>query len=344
MIYLNNKKLQQLIIDDIVIAKAYFNDQLVYKKINPIIAGDVALYDNKSEEIVIASEFINLDKSRYIPIGIVVIPDSHNVYNTGECGIMSLKSADYTNPNSGSTSNSLIYWGQYGTNISDLTNYSYVPILETKSGIVQSTISSTSNAGYLPVESSDETFSLICPHDPIAKYYNSSSSNKYISSCYTEDSSRNVNYYDTNESDINALSDFQGKNNTQILCNLSSQNNWKISSTITNSTSESTAAYCCWRYYTEGTQQGDWYLPSCGEFGYVCPRYDTINNQIQKLQEWFGEQYAILDVDDYFWTSTNYHDNSARYINMKTGYVSYNSKNRLHYVRPFLKGKYKKIN
>lgn len=43
--------------------------------------------------------------------------------------------------------------------------------------------------------------------------------------------------------------------------------NWKTSETINNVTTNNNypAGFCCWRYHTDGTNQGDWYLPSSGE-------------------------------------------------------------------------------
>jgi hypothetical protein len=38
----------------------------------------------------------------YEPIGIVVVPASHDVYGTGECGVMSLYYMDPDNPDNGS--------------------------------------------------------------------------------------------------------------------------------------------------------------------------------------------------------------------------------------------------
>jgi hypothetical protein len=66
--------------------------------------------------------------------------------------------------------------------------------------------------------------------------------------------------------------DFNGKYNTSVLINLATrQTNWKDAPIIENWGNEGyyPAACCCWLYRTEGTTQGDWYLPACGELGHV---------------------------------------------------------------------------
>jgi hypothetical protein len=73
------------------------------------IIGSIYLYDkiNKSYSFCTQDE-LTIEKypsEQYIPVGIVVIPASHDVYGTGECGIMSLMEMNNNNPELGSSSN-----------------------------------------------------------------------------------------------------------------------------------------------------------------------------------------------------------------------------------------------
>lgn len=96
---------------------------------------------------------------------------------------------------------------------------------------------------------------------------------------------------------------------------------WKSSPIIYNVTDKDNypAGFCCWRYYTEGTKQGDWYLPSSGEvsktfilnidsillrlyeLGYSVFRKGDVNQgeyktntctEIRYDQQWFGDLYS----------------------------------------------------
>lgn len=72
------------------------------------VAGDIAFYDSTDDKIVLVhNEDINTDTyptDRYTPIGVVVIPNSHDVYGDGSCGVMSLKAMSCDTPAIGSAS------------------------------------------------------------------------------------------------------------------------------------------------------------------------------------------------------------------------------------------------
>lgn len=57
------------------------------------------------------------------------------------------------------------------------------------------------------------------------------------------------------------------------------------------------AASCCEMFYTEGTSQGDWYLPSCGELGYIMPRFNKIQEAIQKMITAYGSSVGVLNTE-----------------------------------------------
>lgn len=304
--------------------------------------GDVCFYDKEQDKLIIVSEWSaeTHPASRYTPIGIVVIPSSHDVYGTGEAGVMSLKEMNYNTPNEGSISYLVMYWGEYRTDISELTNYNVVCHIG-NNGNPQSTIQGITSRAYLP---SDKFDTVQCPHDTDA-YYNYDDSDYCIPSPYLTDGSRNPLYYQTTSpsSANNAMSDFDGKNNSQVLWDrATAQSDWKTASTITNNSGSgySPAAQCCWRYHTEGTSQGDWYLPACGELGYILPPFNKINNTISQLCTAYGSSVGVeLGTSDYYWSSTEYSSYSARYVYTNNGNVNYNNKNYIGYVRAWLRVK-----
>lgn len=58
----------------------------------------------------------------------------------------------------------------------------------------------------------------------------------------------------------------------------------------------------CHKFYTNGTNAGDWYLPSYKELELYAANYTDINAQITKIK---NASSSIVDtVDEYMWTST----------------------------------------
>ena len=86
--------------------------------------------------------------------------------------------------------------------------------------------------------------------------------------------------------DTNALSDFDGKHNTDVLISMcTGPNDWKTASYIPYEYGEGCylAAECCWRFNPGYTNQGDWYIPSIGELCFVAPNALKITNAFSIL-------------------------------------------------------------
>ena len=224
-------------------------------------------------------------------------------------------------PDSGSTSDQYMDWGGYGDDIS-LSNLNQVPTGNTSNGIPTG---KTSN-GWLPSDKLNGTHNAHqCAHDTDAYYSNFAASP--IPSPYLTDGSRNPGYYQISSpsSTSNALADFDGIGNSQVLWDLAtSQSDWKTASSITNYPDSGyyPAACCCWRYHTEGTSQGDWYLPACGELGYIMPPFNKINDAIGKMRTAYGSSVGVkLLTSGSYWSSTECSSNYTRSVHMSNGSV-----------------------
>ena len=299
------------------------------------VAADILMYDKEqSRKFILKSgtDFSKYSADRYVPIGVVVVPGTHDVYGDGSCGVMSLKEMSCDTPSEGSTSYQYVYWGVYGDDIS-LPNLDQAPTGNTSSGIP----TNQNSYAYLP---SDKFSDTQCAHDTDVSYYNTSY--MPIPSPYLTDGSRNPGYYQTSSpsSSNNALADFDGIGNTEKI--ITQRGTKDYSSWTPNRTTEADypAASCCDMFHTEGTQQGDWYLPACGELGYIMPPLDKINDAIDKMRTAYDSFVGVeLGINYGYWSSTEYSNNRARYVGTNHGNVSSLNKNLSCYVRAFLRFK-----
>jgi hypothetical protein len=137
--------------------------------------------------------------------------------------------------------------------------------------------------------------------DPNAKYYSNASIN-LICPPYLNDGSFNQDFGKKEISGVyNAMSDYEGENNTDILVSLG--DNYQA------------ANYA--KQYQNGVCEIDWYLPSCGEFSIMFSRLKQIDDVIKNLG---GE--TITQIKDGFWTSTEYGDKTAYRIDIGSGGVN----------------------
>lgn len=303
MLYKGINKIKELYKGTNTITKVYKGSNLVYLKNNipewvttngNYNVGDVLFSPTVSvDSFVVINNLDFIDSlflNWYEPVGIVVIPTSHDVYGTGECGVMALRAASLQTPDTGTTSNESMYWGSKTYIIPELNTFNEYPRYGTmNSDLPSNTIDGVSKYGYIPTQNSAMSIKCQCSHDPQTSYYNVNDIIfGYLPSPYLADGTRNPDYYkiDNPSSSANALSDFNGKENTRILCeNATAQIDWKTTTLIANSNNEGyyPAACACWRFNPGFTRPSNWYLPAIGEMGYIAARYDLINTTINKL-------------------------------------------------------------
>ena len=244
---------------------------------------------------------------RNTPIGVVVVPSNH--INDGTVRICALR--DIVNaPTSTSASTSALTWCLTNSpDVQSLKNLNKVTKYDNTDG---GTIGFVSY-GYLP----SETFNAVqCATDTIAYYQSSNiiSSGLCIPSPYTKGDLKYEDYFNDNAN--NALTDFNGFENTCILKN-SSENYYE-------------AAISSYNYHQTNDNGIQWYLPSCGELAYVVPRRTTINNSLTLIG---GSGFA----SGYYWSSSEYSSSYARYVGVGDGRVGYGYKSTKYRVRPFAK-------
>ena len=299
--------------------------------------------------------------SDYEPIGILIIPSSctsimlpDGDVRKGKNIIMSLCYMRTDTPDSGG-SVSKMYWGGYGVDTS-LTNYNVVNYYS--DGTIQSTVS-TQTSVYLPSDNFSTTASKVYP----SIYYDTTS--ELAPSPFKQVDGillPNEEYYTTKYSSQNACSDFAGPNNTKVLIDLATaQTDWKTKGvTITDSYNSGyyPAACCCARFgapdnssapkgtnsflyhytnnpsydYTKGVNY-TWYFPADGELGFIMPHFKKNNATLTKLASLYTNMKINTLESGWFWCSSQYSANNARFISAANGNINTYNKNDNNRIR-----------
>ena len=279
------------------------------------VAGDIVLWDGEKKVVADPNGF-SLPTSGYTPIGVVVIPASH--MDDGYARMMSLKWMSCDDPENGSSERENMVWGT-ATDISGLTNYNQVPVIaryddESAGGVTALTepqeIYTARTYAFLSSDIPSWTGETN-PEDEGTRWKRSNTYmntggtvdayNFYAPSPYASDGTPNPLYRATSYSGgsiNNALSYFDGRHQTDVILEARGEKDYGSWKPSTGTPEDYPAASCCDMYHTVGTSQGDWYLPSQAEFGYVIARLNAINKSISKVN---GMSNLI---SSWTWTST----------------------------------------
>lgn len=259
--------------------------------------GDIAYYANGEVKTIAPDKW---SSSLGTAVGVVVIPSGFAPDN-GLARILSLNWA--SSSSTSSTSASSLKWGPTGTDTS-LTNYTRVPTTDNAG----STTTGSNSSAYLPSDKFTGTVSYV---DPLTQY--SGTSRTMIPSPYLGDEP-NPAYYAPISGYNNALSDFDGKGNTDVLVGLGS---------------DYIAANAARNYKAAGAEEIEWYLPAEGELGYMLPRFNKIQAALTKVNA------PQLDSSSGFWSSSEYSSGNVYYVGTFSGYVYGSNKGGTYCVRPF---------
>ena len=298
------------------------------KPIEEATYADLVLWDG-SKKIVVSGDDYSSDlfpTSAYTPIGVVVIPASHNVYGDGLPTMMSLVAMNCNTPESGGSSYQKMKFGDTVL-LPELGEAPYIG----EGSTIGNTIIGTSAYTYLP---SDNFTYPMNPYDEGTGYFSERTSYRQSPSPYVTGGGRNPLYYQTTSpsSTANCLADFDGRGNTdKILVQRGDKDysSWKPTS---NEEADYPAASCCDMFHTPGTNQGDWYLPSAGELGYVIARKKAINTTINKLPSNISK---TLVGSPSLWSSTATSDHSMKNLGISSGRLNIYTTDNNYDVRAF---------
>ena len=309
---------------------------------------DIALYDNTTDGIITIHGYdynaTSYPTSRYTPIGIVVVPKSHD--DNGKAHIMSLNYMRYDTPKIGGSSQG-IRWGLSDQKTIEGLEYKiYAPYIN-QSGTTEFGDTQTINGWYNVISTNDcfpsDSFTALT--NPFTKnqgyYYNNAS--YYLPSPYDKNMNKNPIFFTENPKSENpsCLINMNGKGETdkilaQLKVNIGNED-WKQGETIENTTDSAPAAQCCWMYSTVGTKQGDWYLPTIGELAYACARQKAINASITQINSVLGNENAKTLSTTHHLSSSCPYSSYALFLYFDIGNLGdYHRSNGGGYVRSFV--------
>lgn len=324
------------------------DNNVIHTKEKPDMA-DIALYDSTTDSIITVRGYnynaVTYPTNRYTPIGIVVVPKSHD--DNGKAHIMSLNYMRYDTPKTGGYLQTM-RWGLYNQTIKGLEYKTYAPYIN-QSGTTEFGDIQTINGWYNVILSSDafpsDSFiTLINPFTKNQGYYKSKTDYYYYPSPYDKNMNKNPIFFTENPKSENSscLINIDGKGETtkilaQLKTNNSGDESWKQGEAITNAydLTNAPAAQCCWMYSTVGTKQGDWYLPTMGELAYAVARQKAINASITQINNVLGNTDAKTLETTHHWSSSCSSNSLALNLYFDDGILSYNGKNSSSLVRSF---------
>ena len=301
-------------------------DKVYYNPHRDIQAGEI-IYLNGGK--LYATKLSNWNSSLGTAQGVVVVPASHTTDDTVR--IISLVPMSCDTPDVGGSAEQEIRWGCADVDLTGLTNYNLVPTTSNN----DSTTIGTNSWSRLPSNSTNGNFTgATCVTDTETKYYNQSG--PMCPSPYLRDNTQNPAYIGNTNGRI-STSDFDGRRNTDIICaSATGQSDWQTASVIANNSSSGyyPAACCCRRYGTSGLPSGNWYLPSCGELGYIMPRFKQIQDSLQGIID--SGQIAFLFLTGcIYWSSTEYSSSISCHVVTGNGSVDRFDKDYGDFVRAF---------
>ena len=247
-------------------------------------------------------------------VGVCVIPDG--LLPDRKARFMSVKAITED------SEESIVWSNDYSRTVLP-KQYTQVPCvgLNEKKGtvVITNQVEHSNGNGYMPSDSDNGSFTALAnPYDSVTKFaYNDS--DHHIPSPFMNNGAFNENYstlFTTGGTAINnALSDFDGFGNTQILIK----------------DDDVVAAKQC-ANFNPRYGEGKWYLPAVGELGFIMPRFKEINSKLSAL----GSSGVRLDGLSSYWSSTEYGDYDAWRVNTSNGGLNNGSKDDVNYVRAFL--------
>lgn len=341
------------------------------------VAGDICLYDKVEQKMILIKKGTlkaNVYPSyRYTPVGVVVVPEIPAYYGDWRCGILGLKLLNYDYPDTGVVDlegqGTVMY--DFTDTIDELEspdfvedNFAYIGYSYGKDyggdlKITNETIGmvNISDEGmfkkYYPVIATDVNYGghalgpsfASNPYDNLSKYFSTIENDRKLyyaaspyASIYNGDlgiTGGPIPFQNNPISNPNG----SGWINQAILKYATSQPGWKTDSKIIDSYEPGYCPlYCCaWRYHTDGTSQGEWLIPTAGEWALIISRVCVIDETINEIKSVYGDDVACtVQLTGVTYTTSTPANANTTWMCSPEGYIILNTKGG-SISRPILK-------
>ena len=305
------------------------------------VPGGIVLWNSTTQrKLIVNSETYSTERypeEKYTPIGVIVIPASH--MDDGRARMMATRWMSCDDPENGSITYKTMVWGT-ATDISGLTNFTQVPVIaryddESAGGVTALTEPQaiyTANAYAFLSSNYPSWTGETNPEDAGTRWRQSNTywrqndsgetvldaNNLYAPSPYSTDGTPNPLYRATSYSGgsiNNALSYFDGRHQSDVILDARGAKDYGSWKPTYNTPADFPAVSVCDMYHTVGTSQGDWYLPSQAETGYIVARVNDINNAMTKVN-------GMEDLPSRSaWSSSEYSSSYGRGVSFGNGLV-----------------------
>ena len=338
------------------------------------VPGDPILYDNVEHTLIKTSvkayDATKYPLTRYIPVGVVgynisgqnyIIHDANgNEVTTGaaRAAMVSLmqmcrgdNDGEYGTPETGTKKFEYIVWGKPGELVDNIFTAENAGNIDASGNVRSLGYNIMPSDKFSTMPSLDLKRGYYSNDDTVESGFPDFENNDYQPSPYLANGAMNPVYFqrtftpEGEDTQLLVLSDIDGKYNTKVMIDLAASESisWQtgVIDNDTATTGYFPAAFCCQRYVTPGTQAGDWYLPAEGEMGFFIANFAAIQEGLNKIRKVLLENnssvaaVAGLNAGDYYWSSSQYSDNRAWYVDTGDGDVNDNNKDNDNLVRAF---------
>ena len=284
------------------------NDTVYYMPVivPSIEVGSIAYVDSSSNLKYCSPD--EWETSLGTPVGVVAIP-ANFLPDSPEMRLISVYSVDSSGTRNETGETTVKWCSAYTYDVPELDAYFRKgPCLD----VVSNTITGPSGLNLC----SDKFTTQLNPYDP--GYGWNTTGTSIAPSPYKEDGSFNEQfidntYFPTSDGKLNPLTDFNGKENTDILVGIGTAY---------------TAANAARKYKAYDGDTLEWYLPSIGELAVYFHDFNKIKNAISKVG---GLQIS----GSYYWSSSEFSSSYAMTLGTTAGTLTNRGKDNTIYVRPF---------
>lgn len=293
------------------------------------MSGDVVMFKEDHFIVVPRDKRKDWQADGYTPVGVYVIASN------GETGMLSLVNMSWETPETGDVKGNadgrFIRYGGYGSHVDGLKSYDND---EARQKVLNRQFEVVGHAryGYLPSDKFENGSGAKAQVK--GKYFYDDDDN-LLPPPFNADGTPNPLFGQGNDAP-SFLSDNDSRANTDALIkDVTKQEDWMTAEKIINvgDNGYHPAACCCRRFHTVGTKAGDWDMPTIPVLASAFCDWNAVQGTLEDLAK-DGLAVPLNESRDY-WSSSEYSQDGAYYLNTYIGRVGSSYKDFNYLVLAF---------